>query len=96
MSKDWRDDRVGSALRGENSLVIARMRTGFAVVGHTHHLAGYSLLLSDDPAANHLTDLDWERRRDFLFEGGSANQKGALDAIAHQPFGRVLLILVAI
>lgn len=29
---------------------------------------GYSLLLTDDPSVNHLTDLDWERRREFLFD----------------------------
>lgn len=95
MSSDWRDDGAGSALPGENPLVIARMRTGFAVIGDTQHLPGYSLLLNHDPTANHLTDLDWERRRDLLFEGGSASQKAALDAIAHQPLGKVLLVLVA-
>ena len=29
---------------------------------------GYSLLLTDDLAVNHLTDLDWKRRKDFLFD----------------------------
>jgi hypothetical protein len=61
VASDWRDNRVGSALRGENPLVMARMRSGFAVIGDTQHLPGYSLLLTDDPSANHLTDLDWER-----------------------------------
>ena len=65
---DWRDDRIGSAHRGENPLVLARMRGGFAVIGDTQHLPGYSLLLADDPAVNHLTDLDWPRRREFLFD----------------------------
>jgi diadenosine tetraphosphate (Ap4A) HIT family hydrolase len=44
------------------------MRSGFAVIGDTQHLPGYSLLLTDDPAVNHLTDLDWNRRKDFLFD----------------------------
>jgi diadenosine tetraphosphate (Ap4A) HIT family hydrolase len=65
---DWRDDRVGSALRGENPLVMARLRSGFAVIGDTQHLPGYSLLLTDDASIDHLTDLDWERRRQFLFD----------------------------
>jgi diadenosine tetraphosphate (Ap4A) HIT family hydrolase len=65
---DWRADRIGSAHRGENPRVMARMRSGFAVIGDTQHLPGYSLLLIDDPAFNHLTDLDWERRKDFLFD----------------------------
>jgi diadenosine tetraphosphate (Ap4A) HIT family hydrolase len=47
---------------------MARMRSGFAVIGDTQHLPGYSLLLTDDPAVNHLTDLDWERRKEFLFD----------------------------
>jgi diadenosine tetraphosphate (Ap4A) HIT family hydrolase len=65
---DWRDDRVGSALRDENPLVMARLRSGFAVIGDTQHLPGYSLLLTDDKSIDHLTDLDWERRRQFLFD----------------------------
>jgi diadenosine tetraphosphate (Ap4A) HIT family hydrolase len=65
---DWRADRIGSAHRGENPLVLARMRSGFAVIGDTQHLPGYSLLLTDDPSVNHLTDLDWNRRKDFLFD----------------------------
>jgi diadenosine tetraphosphate (Ap4A) HIT family hydrolase len=65
---DWREDRIGSAHRGENPLVIARMRSGFAVIGDTQFLPGYSVLLTDDPAVDHLTDLDWQRRRQFLFD----------------------------
>lgn len=68
MATTWREDRIGSAHRGENPLVMARMRGGFAVIGDTQHLPGYSLLLTDDPAVNHLTDLDWERRKEFLFD----------------------------
>jgi diadenosine tetraphosphate (Ap4A) HIT family hydrolase len=65
---DWRDDRIGSAHRGENPLVMARLRSGFAVIGDTQHLPGYSLLLTDDASNDHLTDLDWEPRRQFLFD----------------------------
>ena len=68
MTSDWRDDRIGSAHRGENPLVMARMRSGFAVIGDTQHLPGYSLLLAEDPAVDHLTDLGWAQRRQFLFE----------------------------
>ena len=68
MASDWRHDRIGAAHRGENPLVMARMRSGFAVIGDTQHLPGYSLLLSEDPSANHLTDLDWEHRKQFLFD----------------------------
>jgi diadenosine tetraphosphate (Ap4A) HIT family hydrolase len=65
---DWREDRVGSAHRGANPMVMARMRSGFAVIGDTQHLPGYSLLLCDDASVDHLTDLDWPRRRQFLFD----------------------------
>ena len=65
---DWRDDRVGSAHRGENPMVMARMRSGFAVIGDTQHLPGYSLLLCGERSANHLTDLDLPARTDFLLD----------------------------
>ena len=47
---------------------MARMRSGFAVIGDTQHLPGYSLLLTDDASIHHLTDLDWPGRRQFLFD----------------------------
>lgn len=47
---------------------MARMRSGFAVIGDTQHLPGYSLLLTDDLDIDHLTDLPRSRRRDFLFD----------------------------
>jgi diadenosine tetraphosphate (Ap4A) HIT family hydrolase len=65
---DWREDRIGAAHRGENPMVMARMRSGFAVVGDTQWLPGYCVLLSEDPRANHLTDLGWSARARFLFD----------------------------
>jgi diadenosine tetraphosphate (Ap4A) HIT family hydrolase len=47
---------------------MARMRSGFAVIGDTQRLPGYSVLLCEDPAIDHLTDLDWQRRTAFLFD----------------------------
>jgi diadenosine tetraphosphate (Ap4A) HIT family hydrolase len=44
------------------------MRSGFAVIGDTQHLPGYSLLLCEDPSVDHLSDLDWPRRNEFLFD----------------------------
>ncbi len=49
-------------------MVMARMRSGFAVIGDTQQLPGYSVLICDDAEANHLTDLDWVRRTAFLFD----------------------------
>ncbi|MCW3015644.1 MAG: hypothetical protein JWO02_2736 [Solirubrobacterales bacterium] len=49
-------------------MVMASMRSGFAVIGDTQHLPGYSLLLCNDASANHLTDLGWDRRAEFLLD----------------------------
>jgi diadenosine tetraphosphate (Ap4A) HIT family hydrolase len=57
----WPNDRM-------RRLIMARMRSGFAVIGDTQHLPGYSVLIVDDPSVSHLTDLDWTRRRHFLFD----------------------------
>ena len=59
---------LASALRGENPMVMARTPSGFAVIGDTQHLPGYSVLLCSDESASHLTDLEWERRKTFLFD----------------------------
>jgi diadenosine tetraphosphate (Ap4A) HIT family hydrolase len=49
-------------------MVMARMRSGFAVIGDTQHLPGYSLLLCEDPRVNHLSDLDPSARARFLLD----------------------------
>jgi diadenosine tetraphosphate (Ap4A) HIT family hydrolase len=54
---DWRDDRIGAALRGENPTVLAGMPAGFADIGDVQFLPGYCVLLSDDPRAERLSDL---------------------------------------
>lgn len=66
MSDDWRTDRVGSALRGENPTVLRRLTAGFAVIGDVQFLPGYSVLLADDPAVDRLSDLPRPRRLEFL------------------------------
>ncbi|MFD9304475.1 HIT family protein [Streptomyces sp. NPDC060048] len=64
---DWTHDRLGSAERGENPTVLARMRTGWAVIGDVQHLPGYCLLLYAGQA-NHLTDLPRAERTRFLLD----------------------------
>jgi diadenosine tetraphosphate (Ap4A) HIT family hydrolase len=59
---------IAAALRGANPMVMARVRSGFAVIGDTQHLPGYSLLLTDDLSADHPTDLPWRRRRQFFLD----------------------------
>ncbi|MBA2954816.1 diadenosine tetraphosphate hydrolase [Nocardioides sp. MAH-18] len=63
---DFRLDRVGAALAGTNPTVLRRMRAGFAVIGDVQHLPGYCVLITDDPAADQLTDLSPERQLVFL------------------------------
>ncbi|MCC3773339.1 diadenosine tetraphosphate hydrolase [Streptomyces sp. UNOB3_S3] len=62
----WRGDRICSVLRGENPTVLRRLEAGFAVIGDTQFLPGYSVLLVDDPGVQRLTDLPRRRRRRFL------------------------------
>ncbi|MBQ0891530.1 diadenosine tetraphosphate hydrolase [Micromonospora sp. U56] len=63
---DWRLDRIGSALRGENPTVLARLSGGFAVIGDVQWLPGYCVLLADDPAVQRLTDLPRAKRLAYL------------------------------
>ncbi len=64
--KDFRQDRIGSALRGENPTVLARLPAGFAVIGDVQWLPGYCVLLTDDPTATRLSDLPREARSAYL------------------------------
>lgn len=57
--------RVDAARRGENPLVIARMESGWAVMGDTQFLPGYCLLLPD-PVVSNVNDLDPAGRAQFL------------------------------
>jgi diadenosine tetraphosphate (Ap4A) HIT family hydrolase len=61
----WRDNRIESAVRGENPTVLARMKSGFAVIGDTHFLPGYCVLLGY-PKVRSLNDLSVAERLDFL------------------------------
>ncbi|MGW0474916.1 diadenosine tetraphosphate hydrolase [Streptomyces coeruleorubidus] len=63
---EWRGDRIGSALRGENPAVMRRLDAGFAVIGDVQFLPGYSVLLADDPAVERLSELPRSRRLAFL------------------------------
>jgi len=63
---DWRQDRVGAALRGDNPAVLRRLRAGFAVMGDVQFLPGYCVLITDTPGVDRLTDLPRRRRADFL------------------------------
>lgn len=62
---DWKHDRIGSAERGENPMVLARMASGFAVMGDVQFLPGYCVLLAS-PRVPDLNILDVDARATFL------------------------------
>ncbi|SCD65588.1 Diadenosine tetraphosphate (Ap4A) hydrolase [Streptomyces sp. Termitarium-T10T-6] len=66
MMGDWRSDRIGAALKGENPTVLRRLAAGFAVIGDVQFLPGYSVLLVDDPDVQRLSDLPRPKRLSFL------------------------------
>ncbi|WP_406262192.1 diadenosine tetraphosphate hydrolase [Actinacidiphila glaucinigra] len=66
MAGDWRTDRIGAALRGENPTVLRRLESGFAVIGDVQFLPGYSVLLVDEPNVQRLSDLPRAKRLSFL------------------------------
>ncbi|CAM5627045.1 HIT family protein [Streptomyces aurantiogriseus] len=66
MTGDWRMDRIGAALRGENPTVLRRLESGFAVIGDVQFLPGYSVLLVDELNAQRLSDLPRAKRLSFL------------------------------
>ncbi|RPE45743.1 diadenosine tetraphosphate (Ap4A) HIT family hydrolase [Streptomyces sp. Ag109_O5-1] len=66
MAGDWRADRIGAALRGENPTVLRRLEAGFAVIGDVQFLPGYSVLLVDEPGVQRLSDLPRTKRLSFL------------------------------
>ncbi|MBB1246977.1 diadenosine tetraphosphate hydrolase [Streptomyces durbertensis] len=66
MGADWRQDRVGAALRGVNPTVMRRLSAGFAAVGDVQFLPGYCVLLVDEPGVERLSELSASRRSAFL------------------------------
>ncbi|MFF4590888.1 HIT family protein [Streptomyces sp. NPDC001388] len=66
MTGDWRMDRIGAALRGENPTVLRRLESGFAVIGDVQFLPGYSVLLVDALNVQRLSDLPRAKRLAFL------------------------------
>lgn len=65
--EDWKRDRIASAMDGTNPTVLARMRSGFAVIGDTQFLPGYCVLLAA-PRVGSLNELNMIGRADFLLD----------------------------
>ncbi len=63
MSSEW----LSLLARGDDPNIIYRMRSGWAVLGDTQHLPGYSILVQAGNA-DHLTDLPRAERTAFLLD----------------------------
>ncbi|MFE6735254.1 HIT family protein [Microbacterium sp. NPDC057650] len=63
---EWREDRIGSAARGENPTVLGETTAGYAVMGDVQFLPGYSVLLSRNPSATALAELPRAERVQYL------------------------------
>ncbi|MFF9043814.1 HIT family protein [Streptomyces parvulus] len=92
MADDWRADRIGAALRGENPTVMRRLTAGFAVIGDVQFLPGYAVLLADDPGVERLSDLPRPKRLSFLSDMDRLGEAVERACRAHDPaFRRVNL-----
>ncbi|MCC9158592.1 diadenosine tetraphosphate hydrolase [Streptomyces parvulus] len=92
MADDWRADRIGAALTGENPTVMRRLTAGFAVIGDVQFLPGYSVLLADDPGVERLSDLPRAKRLSFLSDMDRLGEAVERACRAHDPaFRRVNL-----
>jgi diadenosine tetraphosphate (Ap4A) HIT family hydrolase len=67
MKTDWKQDRIASAHRGENPMVLAKMKSGFAVIGDTQFLPGYCVLLPSEKV-NSLNELNFKQRSEYLLD----------------------------
>lgn len=63
--KDWREDRIGSAIDRTNPMVIAKLIGGFVALGDTQFLPGYCVLLPKRKVSS-LNDLEIDERVAFL------------------------------
>ena len=61
----FKADRIGSALRGENPTMLARMRSGFVFMMDVQFLPGWCVLTAY-PQVKDLTALPAEKRGEFL------------------------------
>ncbi|MCL2812330.1 MAG: hypothetical protein FWD25_10665 [Clostridia bacterium] len=63
----WKLDRIGSCVRNENPTLIAKLRSGFVVMGDYQFLPGYCVLLAY-PQADSLNGLSVAERRQYLLD----------------------------
>ena len=63
----WKQDRILSAHKGENPMVLVKMKSGFAVLGDTQFLPGYCVLLPS-VKVDSLNDLNIKQRSEYLLD----------------------------
>ncbi|WP_193612176.1 HIT family protein [Nocardioides lijunqiniae] len=64
--RDWRDERIESAIDGRNPTVLAELSAAYAVIGDVQFLPGYSLALTKTPGIDRLSDLPRVERLRYL------------------------------
>lgn len=62
---DYKTDRIGSCVIGENPTLLVKMKSGFAVIADNQFLPGYCILLGY-PQADSLNALSLEERAQYL------------------------------
>ena len=65
--EDWKKDRIGSCVRGENPTVITKMKSGYVVMADNQFLPGYCILLRY-PQVGGFSELTMEERQAFLLD----------------------------
>lgn len=63
--RDWRDDRIDSAINGTNPMVMAELTGSFVAFGDTQFLPGYCVILPKRKVPS-LNDLEINERTSFL------------------------------
>jgi diadenosine tetraphosphate (Ap4A) HIT family hydrolase len=64
---EWKKDRIAACIQGENPMVLARMHSGFAVLGDNQFLPGYCVLLRC-PKVGSLQELSHAERASYLLD----------------------------
>jgi diadenosine tetraphosphate (Ap4A) HIT family hydrolase len=85
-------ERLSILARAENPKMLLRMKSGFAVIGDTQFLPGYSLLLAY-PEAGQLNDLQGPARDQFLRDmamlGDAVKAATGADRINYSIYGNL-------
>jgi len=85
-------DRLAILARNESPKLLHRMKSGFAVIGDTQFLPGYSLLLAY-PEVGQLNDLHGATREQFLRDmtslGDAVKEATGADRINYSIYGNL-------